>query len=294
MAPELNPTPLVAIVGQTASGKSTLAIELAERYGGEIICADSRTVYRGMDIGTAKPTSEERVHVPHHLLDVVAPDQPFSVARFKQEALTAIANIAGRGKLPIMVGGTGLYVDSVLYDYHFRRPADPVERERLNAMNVEALQGLLRQQGIPLPSNERNPRHLVRAVETGGQIARQSLMRPNTLVMGISLERQDITARIETRVAQMFTDGLELEVRRLAEKYGWEAPGMQAIGYHEWRAYFEGQQNLHETHDLILKNTLQYAKRQRTWFKRNNSIQWFTNREDATEKVVEITSKLNK
>ena len=173
----MNKPPLIVITGPTASGKSALAMDIAKKYGGEIICADSRTVYKGMDIGTAKPTEQDQREVPHHLLDVVEPNQPFSAAEFKERANQAICDISARGKLPMLVGGTGLYIDAVLFDYHFGLPADPNRRSDLQAMSVEQLQHVCLEQGIHLPINVRNKRHLVRAIEIGGVIQQPKKLR---------------------------------------------------------------------------------------------------------------------
>jgi tRNA dimethylallyltransferase len=281
-------------VGETASGKSVLALELAERLGGEIISADSRTIYKGMDIGTAKPSREERERIPHHLLDLVEPDQSFTAADFKREGQRVVADITARGKLPIMVGGTGLYVDAILYDYTFRAPGDKYTRAVLNELSVPELQKRLLDRGIPLPNNPLNPRHLVRALETGGVAAERKPLRDNTLVIGLSHDRDERRARIEARVDRMISAGLEQEARKLSEKYGWDVPPMQTIGYQEWHAYFSGTQDLAWTKQLIVKNTLAYAKRQRTWFRRNKSIHWLNNRSNLSEIVDFTTTFLNK
>lgn len=271
--------PLVVIVGETGSGKSALAMQIARENNGEIICADSRTVYKGMDIGTAKPSRADREAVPHHCLDLVRPDQSFTAADFKQCAAAAIDDISARGKLPIMVGGTGLYIDAVIYDFQFRPAADPTLRQQLSELGVEELQQKLRERSIPLPRNDRNPRHLIRALETNGRIAEKRPLRQNTLTFGLSVPREELAARISKRVEAMIAAGLEQEAKRLAETFGWDAPGLQTIGYKEWQPYFAGTQSLQATRELIIKNSLQYAKRQRTWFKRNNSIQWIDNRD---------------
>jgi tRNA dimethylallyltransferase len=285
--------PLVVIVGETASGKSGLALELADRLSGEIIAADSRTVYKGMDIGTAKPSADDRARVPHHLLDVVAPDQPFTAADFKREGLRVINDITARGRLPIMVGGTGLYVDAILYDYTFRAPGAEIVRAELNALTVPELQKRLVERGIPLPNNPGNPRHLVRALETGGAPAERKPLRDNTLVIGLAPDRDELRARIEARVGDMIEAGLEQEAKTLAQQYGWGIPPMQTIGYQEWQAYFSGVQDPEETKRLIIKNTLAYAKRQRTWFRRNKSIHWYNNRGNLPEIVELATTFLN-
>lgn len=280
--------PLIVVVGETASGKSALAMKLAEQFNGEIICADSRTVYKGMDIGTAKPSKADQIKTPHHLLDIVAPDQHFTAAQFKRLATKAITDIHNRGKLPILVGGTGLYIDAVIFDYDFQPPADPQLRAELQKLSIEQLQAQLEAEGIALPVNDRNPRHLVRALETGGVPANKQALLPWTLVIGISLERDELKKRVVARTQQMVSQGLETEVKQLTDIYGWEVEAMSAVGYKEWREYLQGRQSLQQTQELIIKNTLAYAKRQRTWFKRNKSIQWV----DSLSKAVELTTTL--
>lgn len=264
---------LVVIVGTTASGKSTAAMQMAQEHNGEIICADSRTIYKGMDIGTAKPTPEDQKLVKHHLLDLVEPNQKFSAADFQKLANKAIKDIQNRGKLPIMVGGTGLYIDSILYNFSFR-PANPQQRQQLEKLTVEQLQQKIDQEGLEMPSNEQNKRHLIRTLETNGQMDSQNPLRANTLVLGIQLPDDELKLRIVMRVEQMVAQGLEQEVKNLSERYGWDAEAMKGIGYREWQAYFGGEQALGETKAEIAKNTWQYARRQRTWFRRNHDIHW--------------------
>ncbi|MDB5181689.1 MAG: putative tRNA dimethylallyltransferase [Candidatus Saccharibacteria bacterium] len=285
--------PIVVIVGETASGKSALAMELAERFNGEIITADSRTVYKGMDIGTAKPSPEDRQHIRHHGLDLVEPSEQFTAADFKAYADAALIDISMRGKLPIIVGGTGLYVDAVLYDFQFNPLAAPAERARLQKLSIQELQAELREKSIALPANERNPRHLIRAIETGGRTADRGQLRPNTLILGLSPDREELSARIGQRVEHMIALGLEQEVLGLSRQYGWEVPAMLTIGYREWKDYFNGLQTLPETERQIIKNTMSYAKRQRTWFKRNNSVQWLANRGNLPTSVDLVTTLLN-
>jgi tRNA dimethylallyltransferase len=282
--------PLIVVVGETGSGKSALSMKLARKFNGEIICADSRTVYKGMDIGTAKPSEQDQRKIKHHVLDVVMPDQHFTAADFKRLANETIADIHGRGKLPIMVGGTGLYIDSVIFDYDFRPPADPERRTELEKLDVPQLQAQLEAEGIALPANDKNPRHLVRALETGGVPSNKQALLPWTLVIGLNLERAALKERLTQRVHQMIDKGLEDEVKQLTDKYGWEIEAMSAVGYREWRDYFGNQQTLAETQELIIKNSLAYAKKQRTWFKRNKSIQWVS---DPSKYVDIVTTFLN-
>lgn len=280
-------SPLLVIVGETASGKSALALSAAEALHGEIICADARTIYEGMDIGTAKATTLERAGVPHHLIDAVRPDQYFSAAQFKQLADEVIEDVAARGKLPILVGGTGLYVDAVVYDFEFRPAADPVERERLNNMSVEELQNEVLEKGLPMPENRQNKRHLTRVIETNGMPAQRHPLRENTLIVGLSLPREVLEERVRRRIDTMLVLGFAEEVRRLSEQYGWDAPGLNAPNYKAFRPYLEGEMSLEEAKEHFVKNDLNLAKRQRTWFKRHSDIVWFDSRDKALAYILE-------
>ena len=285
-------SPLVVIVGETASGKSALALELAERFNGEIICADSWTVRREVDIGTAKPKAAERARVAHHLLDLVGPCEDFTAAVFKDLALEAIDDISLRGKLPIMVGGTGLYIDGVIYDFGFLEQGDREARRELNSLTIPQLLERIKEQGIELGSVDvRNKRRLIRLLETGGAKPTKGLLRPNTLIIGPKVEREELKRRIEQRVSGMLAAGLEREVKGLADTYGWECEALKGVGYREWREYFEGSQNLVETRQRIIKSTLDLAKRQRAWFKRNDSIQWVSDKSNAVDIVTTFLNK---
>lgn len=246
---KLETPPLVVIVGPTASGKTGLSIELAKKFDGEIVCADSRTVYRYLDIGTAKPTSKERAEVPHHLLDVVDPDQPFTVADFKKLANKAIVDIQRRGKLPILVGGSGLYVDAVIFDYQFSLD---------NA-----------------PRDAQNPRHVDKDA-TGSR----SQLRQNTLVLGLDIPRETLKHRIAGRVESMAGQGFLEEVLYVVRHYP-DSKALDAPGYKAFRGYLDGELSLGEAKAQFVRNDFQLAKRQMTWFRRNNSIQWFDSAQDA-------------
>lgn len=291
MEPQSDQPPLIAIVGETAAGKSALALELAERFHGEIIAADSRTVYKGLDIGTAKPTLSDRKRVPHHLLDVVMPDYTFTVADFKVQAEAAIQNIIARGKVPFLVGGTGLYIDAVLYNFSFRKPASNDQRAALQQLTIEALQERLTSQGLPLPKDPQNPRHLVRAIETQGETSERAPLRPRTLLLGLQIEREQLLQRITHRVETMVEQGLVAELQSLAVRYGWEVPALQSTSYKAFRESIEGRLTLEEAERLCIRNDMQLAKRQRTWFKRNKDIQWICKKEEAVDL---ITTFLNK
>ncbi len=286
--------PLVVIVGPTASGKTALALELARRYNGEIICADSRTVYKGMDIGTAKPSSAERAEIPHHIIDIVAPDQTFTAAEFKRRALIWIDDITIRGKLPIMVGGTGLYIDGVIFDYAFLPPVPPEERAELEAMSIEQLQAEITSRGIAMPENSKNKRYLVRALETNGEIPVRKGLRRNTLIIGLEVGREELKGRLTARVNEMVENGFIDEVKALGAKYGWNAPGLQAPGYKAFRQYIEHSITLDEAKNQFVQNDFALAKRQRTWFRRNPQIQWFASPASALAFISNWLIDINK
>ncbi len=284
---------LIVIVGETASGKSSLALQLAQQYNGEIICADSSTVRREASIGTAKPSPAERSLVPHHVLDVVGPNEEFSAAMFKGLANQAIADISGRGKLPIMVGGTGLYINGVIYDYGFLPAVSGSDRQELNMLsNSELLQRIdelgLSTEGI----DTKNNRRLLRFIETGGAQPTMQELRRNTLVLGLKTDKDILYERIAIRVDEMLAQGLEQEVDGLAKTYGWDCEALKGVGYSQWKEYFLGEQTRAETRDLIVKATWDLAKRQRTWFKRNKSIQWLVTPVKSIDYVDSVTTFL--
>lgn len=284
--------PLLVIVGETASGKSAMGMELARQFEGEIICADSWTVRREVNIGTAKPSAEDRAEIPHHLLDVVGPDDDFTAAVFKGLGNRAIDDISARGKLPIMVGGTGLYIDGVLYDYGFLPEGDRGAREKWSGQSIDELLKEIHAMGLSTDGiDTRNKRRLIRLLETKGQRATKGSMRPDTLVLGVRVEKAVLDERITRRVDAMIESGLADETKGLAAQYGWECEALKGIGYKEWKDYFNGQITLEETRRRIIKSTQDLAKRQRTWFKRNSSIQWL---DDPSEVVEIVTTFLNK
>jgi tRNA dimethylallyltransferase len=219
---------------------------------------------------------------PHHLLDVVSPDERFTAADFKAQAVQAIESITARGMTPFLVGGTGLYVDSVLFDFEFGGKVNEALRAELETLSDDELQKRATQLGIsPDAVNFQNRRHLVRAIERGGMVVQHKVIRPNSLVIGLSVEREKLKERIRLRINQQLKDGLELEVKQLAKRYGWQCEALSAIGYKEWQGYFAGEQTLEQTEELLCRHTVQYAKRQRTWFKRNRDIQWISDKIQA-------------
>lgn len=282
---------MVVIVGETASGKSALAHALAKRFDGELICADSWTVYRGFDIGTAKPTPEERREVRYHLLDVADPREGFSAALFQRLAYAAIDDITRRGKLPILVGGTGLYVDSVLFGYEFLPAPPPELRDKLSGYSLPELLHEAARLGLDTTTiDTHNKRRIIRLIENNGRLPGKRDLRKNTLVLGRRLLADELRARMQQRVRDMVAAGLETEVRQLAQRYGWEVEPMKGIGYREWQPYIAGTQSMEETRQQIIKDTVDLAKRQRTWFKRNQSINYLCNFDEAVEL---ITTHLN-
>jgi len=282
---EPQPTkPIIVIVGETASGKTKLATSLAQKFNGEIICADSWTVRREVNIGTAKPSAEEQKLAPHHLLDVVEPCDDFTAAVFKDLANQAIKNISERGRLPILVGGTGLYIDGVIFDFSFLPEGDREAREKLNSLPREELIGLAYQRKLSTEGiDTNNKRRIIRLIETSGAVPKRQTLRPNTLLIGLKITREKLDDRVRGRVDTMIDKGLEQEVKKLAEKYSWDCEALKGIGYREWRLFFEGSQNIEQTKARIIKSTLDLAKRQRTWFKRNKSIQWIAKQREAVD-----------
>ncbi len=266
---------LIAIVGPTASGKTALALDIAERYDAEIICADSRTVYKAMDIGTAKPTAEEQARVRHWGLDLVSPDEPFSVADFKQYADKAILDIRARGKLPLIVGGTGLYVDSVLYNFTFAEKADETARAKLEVLSVGQLRQYCTEHNVVLPDNMLNKRHLIRAIERVGisDISRASLPA-NTYIVGIATNREALRTRIVQRTEHLFDQDVEKEATILGEKYGWNSEAMTGNIYPLLKLHLEGTLSIAEAKEKIAGADYRLAKRQMTWLRRNPDIMW--------------------
>ena len=269
--------PLVVIAGPTASGKTALAITLARQFGGEIICADSRTIYKDMDIGTAKPSAEERIGVPHWGLDIVAPGETFSAADFKRYAVAKITEIRARGKVPFLVGGTGLYIDAVVFDFEFGAQADQAIRRKFEAMTLPELHTYCNKNNIELPENIQNKRYVIRAIEQKSiSTSKNAAPIPHTLIVGIATDKHTLRTRIEYRAEQIFTNGVVEEAKLLGEKYGWESEAMTGNIYPLVQQYLAGDITKAE---LKAQNTIRdwrLAKRQLTWFRRNPHLLWAT------------------
>ena len=288
--PEALTVPILVILGQTASGKSSIATKLAVTHNGSIICADAWTLRKGMDIGTAKPSLHDQSVVQHYLIDVIKPDERYSVAQFQQSVLTSIDDVVKKHKTPILVGGNGLYIDSVLFGYRFRDNQDKSLNKKLQYMSLEQIQKIAKEMNSDINNSEyNNKRRLIRLIETGGITpTRSPVMRPASLVIGISYDSDALEKRIRDRARQMLSDGLEAEVRRLVDQYGWGIEALKGIGYREFKDYFGGKTSADELMLSIIKSNLSYAKRQRTWFKRNKKILWLNDEKE----IFKLTEKL--
>lgn len=300
---------VLAVAGPTASGKTGLGIALAKEYGGEVISADSMQIYKGMDIASAKPTTEEMDGVPHHLIDFLDRDVTFSVADYVKLAKEKIDEVLSRGKLPIIVGGTGLYIDSLLNNVCFSEGgSDEAYREELYAFAKEHGNEALHERlamADPEASENIHPNNLVRVVRalevlhvTGKTFTRlkaESLLEESpydSLIIGLDYDdRQTLYERINLRVDEMVKNGLVEEARNL-----WQESGMRtsanAIGFKELIPYFEGDMTLEECIDKIKQETRRYAKRQLTWFRKNKRIKWIILGE--IDKKTEILEKSKK
>lgn len=275
--------PLIVITGPTASGKSALALELAERYNGEIICADSRTVYKGMDIGTAKPSIADRQRAPHYLLDLVEPDQRFTAADFQRLARESIADIRARGKVPFVVGGTGLYIDGLILDYEFGDDVEVELRKKREKMSSDELLMQLNKQQIEIPHNHDNKRHLIRALEQG-TINRNRSKQPqnDVFVVAISTEKAELFDRISRRADEIFELGVVNETKVLMAKYGPRLESMSGNIYPIIEQVIEGNLTLEQAKELSIIKDRQLAKRQITWLKRHDFVKWMNIEEART------------
>ncbi len=287
------PPKILVIVGPTASGKTRMAVELAQRHNGEVISADSMQIYRTMDIGTAKPTKEEMGGIPHHMIDVADPEEDFSVARYVEMAARCVDDVLARGKLPIVAGGTGLYIDSLLSGRTFA-PFSPdsalrgeLERELAEKGGQAMLEALA--QVDPEAAQRLHPndhKRIVRALEvyrsTGKTITQHNREtqaippRYDALTIGLAFQdRQAMWRRIDQRVDEMVAAGLEDEVRRLLTSgISPKCTAMQAIGYKEFTQALSGEMTWQEAADVVKLRSRQYAKRQLTWFGRNPNTRW--------------------
>ncbi|MBS4189326.1 tRNA (adenosine(37)-N6)-dimethylallyltransferase MiaA [Bacillus sp. FJAT-49705] len=304
---------LVVLIGPTAVGKTKLSIELAKRLNGEIISGDSMQIYRGMDIGTAKIKKSEMEGIIHHLIDIKDPEEPFSVAEFQELVRKKIKEITLRGKLPMIVGGTGLYIQSVIYDYQFSdAPSDEAFRvlleKRAEIEGYEALHNELMQVD-PESAQKIHPnniRRVIRALEvfhcTGRTISDyQSGQNPelmyNTALIGLTMDREKLYNRINQRVEMMINEGLLHEVEGFFKQGLKNCQSIQAIGYKELYEYFNCHVTLEEAVSQLKQNSRRYAKRQLTWFRNKMEVDWFdmSNLSDSKEfekKLHEISTHI--
>jgi len=283
--------PLVAIVGPTAVGKTEITIQLAARLDGEIVSADSRLFYRGMNIGTAKPTTEQRRQIPHHLIDVADPDEAWRLATFQNAARQAIAAIHKRRRLPFLVGGTGQYIHAVIEAWQVPsvEPRPALRRVLEHWAQQVTPEGLHARLTVLDPYaamhiEPRNIRRTVRALEvilsTGRRFSDQRLRTPSpyqTLILGLSRSRQELYGRVDARIQGMLDAGLVDEVRGLLDRgYSPELPALSAIGYREIINYLLGKTSLDEAVAQIKRKTRIFVRRQANWFKRDDAeIHWF-------------------
>lgn len=297
--------PLIIICGPTATGKSDLALEVAEKFNGEVINADSMQLYRGMDIGTAKLTVEERRGIPHHLLDILTVDQDASVAQYQGLARAAVDEIRERGKSAIIVGGTGLYIKSIIDEMNFPE-TDPALRKRLEdeaeLLGTAELYSRLRvlDPEAAAAIEPANTRRIIRALEvievTGEPYSANlpsdtSLRYPDALHFGLAMERANLAPRIEARVHRMFEQGLVDEVRNLIDQGLLEGTTAQrAIGYAQVISFINGEISLEQAIEETIIATRQYVRRQETWFKRDQRIQWIT---EGQPRLTTIAEQLN-
>lgn len=277
---------LIVIVGPTASGKTALAIELAKKFNGEIVSADSRQVYRGMDIGTAKEKD-----FPQYLIDVINPDEVMSVAGYKEKAIQAIRDIASRGTIPFLVGGTAQYIYTIVDNWQIPNvPPQLKIRKELETKSLEELQAMLKERDPEafIFVDAKNKRRLIRALEvitaTGEPFSAQrkkGTAQFDALLIGIDAPRDELNRRIDRRVDEMMQSGLESEVRRLTDRYGHDAQGMSGIGYRQFRGYIEGKESLEDAVARLKHDTRDVAKRQMAWFRRDKRIRWVSDIQKA-------------
>jgi len=302
---------VIVIAGPTASGKTDLAIKLAHEINGEIISADSMQIYRGMDIGTAKPTMEERQGIPHYLIDIVDPDEEYSVAHFQRDAKNCIKEILNRGKVPIVAGGTGLYINSLVYninfsettaDWEYRKQLEEIARDK----GPEELHRFL-QKVDPVSAEKIHPNNIkrvIRALEvfkTTGKPISQHQLESRTekpeyefKIFGLEMDRKILYERINKRVDKMMEMGLYEEVEGLLEKYSPDLVSLQGIGYKEIISAIKGEYSLEEAVEKIKLNTRHLAKRQITWFKKTENLRWIDTGNTETRAIIKkLADNLN-
>lgn len=287
--------PLIVIVGPTASGKTGLAIRLAREFGGEIVSGDSRAVFKGLDIGTAKPSLEERQGIPHWGFDLVEPDERFTAADFQAYARQKIAEIRARCKVPFLVGGTGLYVDAVVYDFEFSATSNDAERRRkFEQMSLEEMYKYCDDNNIRLPENYKNKRYVINAIlRNGANHKRNKQPAANIIIVGITTENEILRARIDARAEQMFSSEMFREARQVAKRYGWKYESMTGNIYPLIQQYLTGEITLDGAKERCKILDWRLAKRQLTWFRRNDHITWLS-LDEAYKYLARELARVNK
>ena len=297
----MNKAKVVVICGPTASGKTALSVELAKQIDGEIVSADSMQIYKDMNIGTAKPTKEEMQGIEHHLIDYILPDERYSVADFKKDAKTAIRNIIKKGKTPIVVGGTGLYVDSLIYEIEYpeiefdeeyrKQLEDEVQKEGLEKLYEKAV-SIDKEAMKKISQNDK--KRILRVLEifhatgkTKTQQEKESRKEPefDYCVYAINWEREELYNRINKRVDIMIKNGLIEEVKQILNKYKKFPTAMQGLGYKEVVEYLEDKITKEEMIEKIKQETRRYAKRQLTWFRKNKQTVWLDGTKDMQNNI---------
>ncbi len=288
-------SPIIVITGPTASGKTAISVEMAKKFGGEIINADSRSIYKEMDLGTGKPTMTEREGIPHHLFDVVSPNEQFSVAEYKKMAEEKIAEIRSRGNVPIIAGGTMMYIDAVVYDYEMSdAKPDSMLRNKLAQKSTEEIFAELEKNDpeTAVSIDARNRHRLIRALEvfyeTGKPAAngkRKAKLPTNVLYLAIDRDREELYAIINRRVKKWMAEDFVDEVKNLLKKYSLDDPGMSGIGYKQVGLYLKGDITLEEATDKFQQGDRNLAKRQLTWLRRNKDVVWIKDKKEAEDKI---------
>ncbi|MFP4477985.1 MAG: tRNA (adenosine(37)-N6)-dimethylallyltransferase MiaA [Candidatus Izemoplasmatales bacterium] len=284
---------LIVIVGPTAVGKTKLSIEVAKAIDGEIISGDAMQFYKGLDIGTAKASPSEQAKVKHHLLDILEPDDSFSVVEYQKRVREKIGQINHQNKIPILVGGSGLYIQSIIEDYQFKGKKRSIDNDYQN-MSLDQLQERLKQKNPKLYglTDIDNPRRLIRALEKNDDDI-QEKTKPyydDYYVIGLKTNREKLYERINQRVDQMIESGLIEEVKSLYDQ-GIRGQSIKAIGYKELYQYFDGDISLDQAIDLIKRNSRRYAKRQMTWFRNKMDVDWFESHFEDFEQTIQAVLK---
>ncbi len=267
---------LIVITGPTASGKTALGIEIAQQYGGEIVSADSQTIYQGFDIGTAKPSRQERAGIIHHLIDIRKPGESYSAAEFKADASSAIQSIRQRQHLPIVVGGTGLYIDALLFDYQFRHGQGQQSKD-YEALTLEQLQSIVKQRfGDEVPQNElKNRRRLMQILTRGlAKSTDRNQIKVDCIIIGLAPDMLYLKEKITKRVDIMLNNNFIQEVKNLSTSFGRDCPQLSIIGYRHALAFIDGEISLDELKERFVRDDFQLARRQMTWFRRNPAVIW--------------------